>query len=414
MQEIQLLRCKVAALEEQVGSSRLAILDRAEEALRESERRYREVSEQLMQAQKMEAVGRLAGGVAHDFNNLLQAMAGMLHILRVHRSDPARIQGVAAELERCVKGGAKLAEQLLLFSRREPVRLRTHDLNQVLEETVTLLRRLLRENVTLATKLAAEVLPVRADRWQLEQVMINLAVNAADAMPDGGELVMRTGSEGRDRVWFEVEDTGEGIPEELTERIFEPFFTTKGPVRGTGLGLSVVHGIVNQHQGAISFTSRPGIGTVFKVVLPRAAAHDATEESTGSFPAVGPPRKGSAKILLVEDDEGVRRSLTEILTELGYEVTAVTSAEEALEIESAARCELLVADNVLPGASGLELVGLLRARRPDLGVILLSGYSEEGSMRQLVAEGTLRFLRKPCDVRSLAREIDGLLAHRRE
>jgi two-component system cell cycle sensor histidine kinase/response regulator CckA len=266
----------------------------------------------------------------------------------------------------------------------------------------------------VACELATDSLPVHADRWQLEQVMINLAVNAADAMPDGGQLVLRTGSDGTERVWCEVQDSGDGIPEDLAEQIFEPFFTTKGPARGTGLGLSVVHGIVSQHHGSISFSSEPGRGTVFRVLLPRAAAHDPMEESTGSFRAVGKPRQDSAKILLVEDDEGVRRSLTEILTELGHEVTAVTSAEEALELEWEGLCDLLVADQVLPGASGLDLVGLLRARRPDLGAILLSGYAEGSAVRQLVAEGTLRFLRKPCDVRTLAREIDGLLGRARK
>jgi two-component system cell cycle sensor histidine kinase/response regulator CckA len=340
-------------------------------------------------------------------------MAGMLHILRVYRGDSARILAVASELERCVKGGAKLAEQLLLFSRREPVRLRTHDLNQILEDAEVLLRRLLRETVTVDTELADEMLPIRVDRWQLEQVMMNLAVNASDAMPDGGRLVLRTGSDGHQRVWFEVEDSGHGIAEDLAEQIFEPFFTTKGPARGTGLGLSVVHGIVSQYQGSISFTSQAGQGTVFKVVLPRASVRDPVDESTGSFPAVGPPRQDQAQILLVEDDDGVRRSLTEILTELGHEVTALTSAEEALEIDWENLCDMVVTDQVLPGASGLELIGLLRAKRPDLGAILLSGYAEEESVHQLVAEGTLRFLKKPCDVRKLAREIDAVLGRGR-
>ena len=228
----------------------------------------RRLGEQLLHAQKMEAVGRLAGGIAHDFNNLLQAMVNLTQLLRLTGTNPERAVTIAAELEQHVQRGSGLARQLLLFSRREITKLERLDLNAVVHDASRLLARLLRENIHLEFELVPGELPVRGDRGQLEQVLLNLAVNGSDAMPEGGRLTVVTRAAGAD-VMLEVRDTGHGIPEELRGRIFEPFFSTKGADKGTGLGLSVVDGIVRQHAGRIEVESEPDRGTVFRIFFPR-------------------------------------------------------------------------------------------------------------------------------------------------
>ena len=237
----------------------------------------RRLEEQLRQSQRMEAVGQLASGVAHDFNNLLQAMLSLTQMLVAHHSDPERLQADATELDHLVRRGAALTRQLLLFSRREPVRLERLDLNEVVRDGVTMLRRLLKAHVAIETFFAEGQLPVEADRGQLGQVLMNLAVNAGDAMPDGGRLAIETGSEGP-MVWLKITDTGGGIPAAIRDHIFEPFFTTKGQGKGTGLGLSVVHGIVTQHGGAVTFECQEGQGTTFTVTLPRAGSAERPAE----------------------------------------------------------------------------------------------------------------------------------------
>jgi two-component system cell cycle sensor histidine kinase/response regulator CckA len=238
---------------------------------------------QLNQAQKMEAVGQLAGGVAHDFNNLLQAMLSHVELARGGHADAEHVAASMAELDAAIRRGSSLARQLLLFARRETVKPEQLDLNEVIRSAAIFLRRLVRENIVFRAELADEPLPVIADRGQIDQVLMNLVVNAADAMPDGGHLTIRTGCQGREWVWFATEDTGSGIPVEIRDRIFEPFFTTKGKGEGTGLGLSVVHGIVTQHRGAVEFQGLPGGGTSFRVALPRAGSG---EYPTVAFPTV--------------------------------------------------------------------------------------------------------------------------------
>jgi two-component system NtrC family sensor kinase len=373
-------------------------------AIKEDVTARKEIEEQLRQAQRMEAVGRLAGGVAHDFNNLLQAMLGLTQLTRLRAEDPGGADERLQELEELLTRGAQLTQQLLLFSRREEPRVERFDLNQAINETAKLLRRLLRENVTLSLDLTGEPLMVAADRGQIGQVWMNLAVNAADAMPDGGTLTVRSGPDGERHVWFSVSDTGRGIPDEILDHIFEPFFTTKEPHSGTGLGLAVVHGIVTQHDGRVEVTSRVGAGTTFRVVLPRQGAADAAAVPPRAEPAAVPRGTGQP-VLLVEDNESVRRGFERLLTRLGYAVTAVESAELAEELVQSRTFTLLLTDMMLPGVSGAELADRLRGRQPGLKVVLMSGYTEDDAVRRRLADGALRFLQKPVDLATLARAV---------
>jgi PAS domain S-box-containing protein len=376
-------------------------------AVKQDVTEHKHLEEQLRQSQKMEAVGQLAGGVAHDFNNLLQAMLSLTQMLVPHHADPRRLETDAAELEQLVRRGAALTRQLLLFSRRETVHSERLDLNEVVRESVTLLRRLLKANVALETRLADARLPVEGDRGQLGQVLLNLVVNAADAMPDGGRLVIETGSESG-AVWLKVADTGGGIPAAICDHIFEPFFTTKGQGKGTGLGLSVVHGIVTQHGGTVTFESREGHGTAFSVTLPRAGSGESplleVAERSGAT-----PRGSGERVLVVEDEETARQALCDILTMLGYTVTAVASGEEAGKLAPEQPFEVLLTDLMLPGITGGELATGLQARWPELRVVLMSGYAEDEAVRLASRAGTVRFLQKPFDMDTLARELRAAL-----
>jgi PAS domain S-box-containing protein len=371
---------------------------------KQAESRHLELEAQVRQAQKMESLGVLAGGIAHDFNNLLQVMAGVPHLLQAHCDNPNQVSTIAGELEQLVKLGGQQASKLLLFSRKEPASLQPLDLNTVVAESVGFLRRLIRENISLQMEMAEQPLPVHGDRGLLEQVLMNLAVNATDAMPLGGELIIRTGEQEDKKVWFEVEDSGGGVPEEIVERVFDPFFTTKDPAEGTGLGLSVVHGIIRQHGGQVSLRNRTDRGAVFRVVLARA-------EEIPVEPVIEPvqdrrePAITDANILLVEDDEDVRESLTVLIKMLGYQVTAAASGEVAIELANRERFNLMITDYLLPGISGLEVAGVLQDRPQPPEVILLTGYAEDEALQKVVSEGVINLLRKPCSTSTLAEAI---------
>jgi len=363
-------------------------------------------SEQLRQAQKMEAVGQLAGGVAHDFNNLLQAVLAAIQVLRAEPDDRARSAHTLDELEAHVRRGASMTRQLLLFSRRDVTRGEPLDLDGVVAGTAELLRRLVPERVRMQLALGGVPLPVDADRGQLEQVLVNLVLNACDAMPQGGDLVLRTGQlEGR--VWLEVGDTGIGVPEALRGRVFEPFFTTKPAGKGSGLGLSVVHGIVAAHGGEVEVRGREGSGVVFRVILPRGKQ---PEPSGAESEEQTPIHRGRGqRVLLVEDEPATREGLAEVLQLLGYRVTAVESAEEALATPAEPAYDALLTDLALPGLGGAELGTDLLQRWPGLAVIVMSGYAAEAEVRRAAAEGRLRFLQKPFPMGVLAEELSALL-----
>ncbi|MGZ5959362.1 MAG: hybrid sensor histidine kinase/response regulator, partial [Myxococcaceae bacterium] len=368
------------------------------------------IEERLRQAQRIEAVGRLAGGVAHDFNNLLQAMLTQTQLIRARPGDTERVAGTVNELEQHIRRGAALSRQLLLFSRRETAKPERLDLTEVLAGAMQLLQRLVREDIIFTVELADEPLPVVADRGQLDQVLMNLVVNAADAMPEGGRIVIRTGAGAGDHVWLSVEDTGHGIPEEIRGRLFEPFVTTKGGEKGSGLGLSVVHGIVVAHRGTIEASDRKGGGSIFRIELPRDTSGEVASSVRAGRDAPEVPHGTGERIMVVEDEAGAREGLLDLLTILGYQVTAVGSAREVEGLPARPAFDLLLSDLLLPDVSGADLARGLQERWPQLKVILMSGYTEDEAVRRDVGVGNVRFLQKPFDMMTLAREIRMALA----
>ena len=369
---------------------------------------HKATEEQLRQAQKMEAVGRLAGGVAHDFNNLLQAMLATVQVLRLHAGEVPECGAHLVELEDNVRRGASLTRQLLLFARREVSTREVLDLGHVIGDTVPMLRRLIRENIRMVVDLASEPLSIVGDRGQLQQVLMNLVVNAVDAMPEGGSLTVRTG-QAHDEVWWEVEDGGVGMTEEVQGRLFEPFFTTKGLGKGTGLGLAVAHGIVTSHGGRIEVASMLGRGSTFRIILPSGQVV-AGEFESGPLPGM-PERGHGERVLVVEDEPAARVGLSEILGMLGYEVDAAESAETALELPVQPPYDVLLTDFVMPGRNGLELASDLSERWPGLGVILMSGYAGDTALHGESLPSGIRYLQKPFDIATLAHALRTILAH---
>ena len=361
----------------------------------------------LRQAQKMEAVGLLAGGVAHDFNNLLQTMLNHVELVRGRHADADRMAVTMAELEAEIRRGSSLTRQLLLFAKRETAKPEQLDLNEVIRSAAGFLRRLVRANVIFSMELADEALPVTADRGQIDQVLMNLAVNAADAMPGGGRLTIRSGRQGLERVWFSADDAGGGIPVEVRERIFEPFFTTKD--KGTGLGLSVVHGIVTQHRGVVEIQDLPGGGTSFRVALPRAGSGEHANVVLQTVDTSSAPRGHGERVLVIEDEEGARQGLAEILRMIEYDVVAVGTGEEAGLLPGDPGFDVLLTDLMLPGVAGSDVARGLSDRWPTLKVILMSGYAQDEAVRRGALTGRVRFLQKPFDMATLAREIRAAL-----
>ena len=365
--------------------------------------------EQLRQAQKMEAIGRLAGGVAHDFNNLLQAMLAIVEGLRLRPRDEhpaAAVDELVAHIQRA----AALTRQLLLFSRREVASREEVDLNELVDDTTRLLRRLIPETVHLVVVPAASPPAVLADRGQLQQVLLNLAVNARDAMAHGGSLTVRTENDGGE-CSLVVEDTGTGMDAATKQRIFEPFFTTKSEALGTGLGLAVVHGIVQQHGGRIEVESEVGAGSRFRIILPT-CPRTTPEAAIAERRQRAVPPGGGERLLVVEDEDGARIALGELLRALGYDVTTVASGTEAIGLPDDPPFELVLSDLVLPGISGAALVPILEQRWPGLRVVLMSGYTEDAAVRYGVVTGSVRFLQKPFDLATVAREIREALDER--
>ncbi|MBI5837181.1 MAG: response regulator [Candidatus Eisenbacteria bacterium] len=374
-------------LERRLGELQLEILDRerAEEALRHSQ-------EQLLQSQKMEAIGKLAGGVAHDFNNLLTAIHGYGDLLLHRLPGDTPLRGYVEEILASSKRAAGLTRQLLAFSRRQILAPQVLDVNAVVTNMERMLRRLIGEHIELVAHLSESPGNVKADPGQLEQVVLNLVVNARDAMPDGGRLVVETGEtvrqpdsmqpctgEGPRRfVVISVSDSGVGMDRELQRRIFEPFFTTKEQGKGTGLGLSTVYGIVQQSGGHIEVESEPGRGSRFRVLLPRvdAVAEDPGAESASPFSASAP--RGHETLLVVEDEESVRRLLTTALTAGGYRVLAAEDGEAGVELFRLHREEisLVLTDLVMPRMNGKEVLESVRALAPDVLVMFMSGYAD--------------------------------------
>jgi len=376
--------------------------------------------DQFRQAQKMEAVGRLAGGVAHDFNNLLTAIKGYSELLseELAGNDPRREE--VAEIIKAADRAAELTRQLLAFSRRQVVTPRVLSLTTIVAGTEHMLRRLIGEDVELVTVAPRDLWAVNGDTGQLEHMLVNLAVNARDAMPDGGRLTVElsnvvfgneTGVHHNrlppgEYVQLSVADTGVGMTEEVAARIFEPFFTTKEVGRGTGLGLAMVYGVVDQSGGAIDVETAPGRGTTFRVFLPRSKDANQADAATAT-PMVPESLRGTETILLVEDDRHVNALLSRALGRAGYHILAAMHGNEALEAIRSfhGRVDLLLTDVVMPGMNGRELSERVASARPETRVLFMSGYSDDAVLRHGLKTATAHFIQKPFSIDALAAKI---------
>jgi two-component system, cell cycle sensor histidine kinase and response regulator CckA len=380
-----------------------------------------QLQRQLLQAQKMEAIGQLAGGVAHDFNNLLGVIAGTTELIlsalgREHPARPRAEQALAA-----VSRAAGLTRQLLAFSRRQIVERRVLDLNRLVTETAQMLQRLIGEDVDLRCALDPDLTSIRADPGEIEQVVMNLAVNARDAMPRGGKLTLETQNVVLDAAYAQahagvaagryillaVSDTGTGIAPEIRARIFEPFFTTKELGKGTGLGLSTVYGIVKDNGGHVALYSEPGRGTVFKLYFPAIGAAAEGPEAAPETMTIA----GSETILLVEDEAALRLIVSELLQEQGYVVLEAKDGADALRISDkhAGRIDVLMTDVVMPNMSGRELVERISSQRPETKVIFVSGYTDDAVVRHGVLSADVAFLQKPFRLEAVAQKIRAVL-----
>jgi two-component system, cell cycle sensor histidine kinase and response regulator CckA len=382
----------------------------------------RKLEAQLAQTQRIEAIGRLAGGVAHDFNNLLTAINGYADIAlaRLSEKDP-----LAEDLRQIRAAGLRAAEltrQLLVFSRRQVVTLKVIDLDQVVRGVEKLLRRIIDENISITVRSVPDLGRVRADPAQLEQVIMNLAVNSRDAMPNGGTLVVETSNVELDvdDVWshpgakpgryvlLAVSDTGHGMDKATLAQVFEPFFTTKGSDKGTGLGLAMVYGIVSQFGGSVTAYSEPGLGSTFKVYLP-AVADPLDVAKIGTDTSA--PAKGTETILLVEDEEMVRGLASRVLKKAGYAILEAANGAEALKLceDRKGPIDLLVTDVVMPNVGGRELSERILKLRPGLKVLFLSGYTADAVIRQGVLAHGVEFLEKPFTPRALTDKVRAVL-----
>jgi two-component system cell cycle sensor histidine kinase/response regulator CckA len=381
------------------------------------------LEEQLRQGQKMEAVGRLAGGVAHDFNNLLMVIKGHSELLLNTMSGSDEIAKKIEQIDRAADRAAALTRQLLAFSRMQVLQPRAMNLNEVIEEMGRLIPRLLGEDVELVIRTSSNLGTIRADASQMEQVIMNLAVNARDAMPDGGRLLIETSNVELDRAYsagrpivqsgsyvlLAVSDSGVGMNAETQARIFEPFFTTKEQGKGTGLGLATVYGVVKQSGGFIWVYSEVGTGTSFKIYLPR--VDQRVEKTDGAQVSVEVPR-GTETILLAEDEQDVRDVAREFLESGGYTVLQAPSGSEAIRIagEYQGNIDLLVTDMVMPGMTGQRLAAELHEKKPSLGVIYMSGYSETTAAESAEAGSATRLLTKPFSRSAILRAVREVLS----
>jgi len=375
-----------------------------------------ELEQQLIQSQKMEAIGKLAGGVAHDFNNLLMVMQGCGEMLREHLPDTDAHRNEVDELLRAVERASSLTKQLLTFSKKRPIKMVLLNLNEIVEEAITMVRRLMPENISIALSLMPEVELIRGDATQVEQVLLNLTINARDAMPHGGAISINTevirAAVGQDQnaeaqIRLTVTDHGHGMPRELMDRIFEPFFSTKEIGKGTGLGLSTVYGIVKQMAGDIRVESEVGKGTRFEISLP---VYRGPAPAAPAFTRSVRSHVGSEVILLAEDDENVRRVARRMLEQRGYQVMQAASPAEAKQIsaEHPGPIDLLLTDVAMPETDGLSLAAELLAERPHMRVIYMSGYVEEENGRALNAEG-VHYLEKPFSQEKLLATVSHVL-----
>ncbi len=384
---------------------------------------WKQLETQFLQSQKMETVGQLAGGIAHDLNNLFTILSGYSQLSLLEISEDHPLRGNLEEIRRTTGRAAELTQRLLAFSRRQVMDMKVLDLNQLLKGLEKMLGRIIREDIELITRLAGDLGEVKTDPGQIEQAILNLVVNARDAMPDGGKLIIETHNVDLDETYarshfnvipgryilLSVTDTGCGISPEVKERIFDPFFTTKGKGRGTGLGLSMVYGIVKQSGGYIWVYSEINQGTTFKIYLPwvNEEADDLSrQEETGDFP------QGDEIILLVEDDESLRSLAARVLRDQGYTVLEAANGDEAMRLArepAHQKIHLVLTDLVMPQMGGKELVEQFKLLHPDTRILFISGYTDGIMIHQASLKPGTPFLQKPFSPMELARKVREVL-----
>lgn len=411
---------EAAHLNAELGK-RVGELMAANEQLADEMIERQHLEEQLRHSQKLEAIGQLAGGVAHDFNNLLTAILGYADLLLAEFGPSSKYGGYAIEIHKAGDRAASLVQQLLGFSRKQMVRPRVVDVNAVLGESRNLLERVIGEHLRLDVIEAEGEMPVFMDPVQIEQILVNLVVNARDAMPDGGTVTVRASTASLDSqsceadegaapgkyCVLEVIDTGIGMDESTMERIFEPFFTTKGRAEGSGLGLATTYGIVRQNSGFIQVRSHLGCGSTFRVFLPMqdGAVVEDEREAVADIP------RGNECILLVEDEDTVRELASTVLRQWGYLVLEARHADEAVHIWKREKdsIDLLLTDVIMPGADGRKLSKILRRERPDIPVLFMSGYDDKMMSKRSELGGMPDFIAKPFTAQKLTVKVREVL-----
>ena len=385
---------------------------------KQAEEEKRRLESQLLHAQKMEAVGRLAGGVAHDFNNMLNVIIGYAEIVLGKIGQDAFPRKEVEEIVKAATRSASLTQQLLAFSRKQIIQPRVLDINALLKNLDKMLRRLIGEHIDVVFALEQNVGRVKADPVQIEQVIMNLAINARDAMIKGGKMTIETAMADLNDLYSKshaevapgrysmiaITDTGQGMDDETKSKIFEPFFTTKDKGKGTGLGLAMVYGIIKQSGGHIFVYSEPGHGTTFKIYLP---CTDAAPDVTADVQRVKEHRGGNEHILVVEDEAKLRRLFEATIPSMGYRVTTAANGSEALVLveERGLKPDLVITDVVMPGMGGVELVERLRKNQPALRVLFMSGYTDNAIVHQGILDPGTPFIQKPFHIKDLAVKI---------
>jgi signal transduction histidine kinase/ActR/RegA family two-component response regulator len=370
------------------------------------------LEEQLRQSQKMESIGQLAGGIAHDFNNLLTGILGYVDLILTQLNETDPITSMVLEIKKAGNRAASLTRQLLAFSRKQVLKTRVVHLNDLIRGLDAMLHRLIGENIKIVTALHEGVWPIKADPGQLEQIIVNMALNARDAMPQGGTLTIETENRTRHEknqpgtyAVLRICDTGCGMTPDILSHVFEPFFTTKPKDKGTGLGLSMVYGIVKQSEGDIDVQSEPNQGTVFELFFPRT-----TDTSAHLLPPTSSPEpgeEGSETILVVEDEEMVRSLIVTILESSGYQVLQAGYCDQAFHIHEthAGPIHLLITDVILPKKSGKEIANVIQAARPDMHVLFVSGYTDDAITHHRVLDADVHFMQKPFTAAMLKKKI---------
>jgi len=384
---------------------------------------HKQLEAQLRQSQKMEAIGQLAGGVAHDFNNLLTVIEGYIDLLKSKLNGNTSVDSYIKQMKKATERAVSLTRQLLTFSRRQVVQPKIIDVNKTIKELSKMLNRLIGEHIELITNLNHNVWKIKIDPNQFEQVLLNLIVNARDAMPKGGELIIETEQIKLDKnyqrfhpdvkpgdyVLIKVTDTGVGMSEEVQQRIFEPFFTTKGKGKGTGLGLATVYGIIKQNNGHIAVQSELEKGTTFSVYLPAIKAKSYQEENHVANTHL---RGSGQQILVVEDEYLVRELICDTLRNLGYKVLEAANGEQALKVfeQHADEIDLVLTDLIMPGINGKKLADRLQREKPDVRLLFMTGYDDNAISKQGMVAEDIDYISKPFSPAKLAKKLDDVFA----